>query len=163
MPAVRMTHASSSLSIPVCRERVVNVQGRKGHGICVFANQTKLLLPCSLVAYVGIGDDIEFPIPTPDALGTEILITKNSSLGRNLCFYQAPIGYVSQPKLDKRDRYFVSAEVHHGGLGITTIFLPCEVLRSTSIVYPARTTTSIIRPCTTSCVFRPALLPPSCA
>ena len=130
MPAVSMTHASSSLSVPVCRERVVNVQGRKGHGICVFANQTKLLLPCSLVAYVGIGDDIEFPIPTPDALGTEIHITKNSSLGRNLCFYQAPIGCVSQPKMDKRDRYFVSAGVHHGGLGITKIFLPCEVLRS---------------------------------
>ena len=77
MLSVRMTHASFSLSIPVCRERVVSVQRRDRHGICVFANQTKLLLPCSLVAYVGIGDDLEFPIPTPDAFGTEIHITKN--------------------------------------------------------------------------------------
>ena len=109
---------------------MVNVQRREGDGICLFANRTKLRLPRSLVAYVGIGDDVEFPIPTPDALGTEFHITKNSSLGTNLCFYQAPIGCVSQPKMDKRDRYFVSAGVHHGGLGISKVFLPCEVLRS---------------------------------
>jgi hypothetical protein len=125
-----MTHASFSLSIPVCRERVVSVQRGEGHGICIFANQTKLLLPRSLVAYVGIGDDVEFPIPTPDALETEIHVTKDSSSGTNSCLYQAPIGSVSQPKMDKRDQYFVSAKVHHGGLGISKVLLPCEVLRS---------------------------------
>jgi hypothetical protein len=130
MPAVRMTRDSFSLSIPVCRERVISVQRREGHGICVFANQTKLLLPRSLVAHVGIGDGVEFPIPTPDALEAELCITKNSSLGPNRCLYQAPIGCVSQPKMDKRDQFFVSAEVHPGGLGISKVLLPCEVLRS---------------------------------
>ncbi len=37
---------------------------------------------------------------------------------------------MSPPKQDKRNQNFVSAEVHHGGLGINTVFLPCEVLRS---------------------------------
>ena len=43
--------------------------------------------------------------------------------------YEAPIGYVSQPKQDKRNKDFVAAEVQRGSPGISTIFLPCEVLR----------------------------------
>src|ERR1039458_10813893 len=43
--------------------------------------------------------------------------------------YQAPIGYVSRPKQDKRNQYFVSAEVRRGSIGIGTIVLLCEVLR----------------------------------
>ncbi len=51
------------------------------------------------------------------------------SSGSSRYIYQAPIGYVSQPKQDKRNQYFVSAEVRGGSLAIRTGFLPCEVLR----------------------------------
>ena len=95
----------------------------------MFANQTKLLLSRSLVPYVAFGDEITFPIPAPDAAGPEVLVTKNAAAGPNRYIYQAPIGYISQPKPDKRHQHFVSAEVHRGSLGINTIFLPCEVLR----------------------------------
>jgi len=47
--------------------------------------------------------------------------------GREL--YQSPIGYVTQPKRDTRQQFFVSAEVLQGSLGMASIFLPCEVLR----------------------------------
>ena len=57
------------------------------------------------------------------------MITKNSNSGPNRYLYHVPIGYVSQPKQDKRNQHFVSAEVHGGSLGIGTVFLPCEVLR----------------------------------
>jgi hypothetical protein len=57
------------------------------------------------------------------------LITKNSNFATRRCLYEAPIGYVSQPKEDKRKQLFVSAEVQRGSLGIATVFLPCEVLR----------------------------------
>src|SRR5580704_17220444 len=117
-----------SQSIPVYRERVASIQVQEGPAVCVFANQTKLLLPRSLAANVAIGDEITFPIPSDNAVGTEIYITKNSS-GINRARYQATIGYVSQPKQDKRNQSFVSAEVHRGCLGIGMIFLPCEVLR----------------------------------
>ena len=70
-----------------------------------------------------------FPVPTRDTIRAEILITKNSGSGPNRHLYQAPIRYVGQPKQDKRNEYFVLAEVHRGSLGIGTIFLPCEVLR----------------------------------
>jgi hypothetical protein len=124
-----MALASSSPSIPVYRERVVSIQRQSEPAACLFPNQTKLLLSRSLAAYVTIGDEITFPIPAPDAVGPEILVTKNASAGPNRYIYQAPIGYVSRPKQDKRNQPFVSAEVAQGGLGIGTIFLPCEVLR----------------------------------
>jgi hypothetical protein len=40
--------------------------------------------------------EITFPIPSADAVGTEINITKSSSSGINRSIYQAPTGCVSQ-------------------------------------------------------------------
>jgi hypothetical protein len=95
----------------------------------VFANETKLLLSRFLAKYVAIGDEVAFPIPTAGTGGAEILITKNSTSAASRYLYEAAIGYVSQPKQDKRNQHFVSAEVHRGSLGIGTVFLPCDVLR----------------------------------
>ena len=111
MPADSMALASFNPSIPVCRERVVSVQRQDDPAACVFANQTKLLLSRLLAKSVAVGDEITFPIPAPDAVGSEILVTKNAAPGPGRYIYQAPIGYVSQPKQDKRNQYYVSAEV----------------------------------------------------
>src|SRR5271157_2745054 len=129
MPADSMACASFNPSIPVCRERVVSVQLQEELAACVFANQTKLLLSRLLAKSVAVGDEITFPIPAPDSVGSEILVTKNATPGPSRYIYHAPIGYVSRPKQDKRNEYFVSAEVRGGSLGISTVFLPCEVLR----------------------------------
>jgi hypothetical protein len=123
-----MALASFSPSIPVCRERVVSVQQQEP-AACVLANQTRLLLSRFLAKFVAVGDEVAFPIPAPDAAGPEILVTKNAASGSSRYIYQAPIGYVSQPKQDKRNQHFVSAEVQRGSLGIAKIFLPCENLR----------------------------------
>jgi hypothetical protein len=124
-----MALAPFSTSISVCRERVVSIQRQEGPAACVFTNQTKLLLPRFLAKFVAVGDEVTFPIPAPNAVGPEILVTKNAVSEPSRYIYQAPIGYVSQPKLDKRNQHFVSAEVHRGSLGIGSIFLPCEILR----------------------------------
>ena len=124
-----MAPAFSNSAVPVCRERVARIQPQSNPAVCVFANETKFLLSRFLAPYIAVGDDITFPTPPADAVGTEIRITKNSSSGVNHSLYQAPIGYVSQPKLDKRNQHYVSAEVQRGSLGIGSIFLPCEVLR----------------------------------
>ena len=123
------TTSISSSSVPICRDRVVRVQQQEKFAVCEFANRTKLLVSRFLGSYVFVGDDLAFPVPTEDAVGTEILINKNAGAGRNRYLYHVPIGYVSQPKQDKRNQLFVSAEVDHGALGISTVFLPCEVLR----------------------------------
>ena len=96
--------------------------------MCVSESNKTSAVPHSR-PYVAIGDEITFPIPAPEAVGPEILVTKNATAGPNRYIYQVPIGYVSHPKQDKRNQSFVSAEVPQGGLGIGTIFLPCEVLR----------------------------------
>jgi hypothetical protein len=101
--------------------------------------------------------------PTRDTIRAEILITKNSGSGPNRYLYHVPIGYVSQPKQDKRNQYFVSAEVSRGSLGIGTIFLPCEVLREYFYRLPVRPTESIIPPCMRSFISRPAPRPPNFA
>ncbi len=95
----------------------------------MLANQTRLLLSRFLAKFVAVGDEVAFPIPAPDAVGPEILVTKNAASGPSRYIYQTPIGYVSRPKQDKRNQYFVSAEVQRGSLGIAKIFLPCENLR----------------------------------
>src|SRR5271165_321540 len=115
--------------IPICRERVVSIQPEENHASFVLANQAKILLRPFLTGYIGIGDEIAFRVPTRDTIRAEILITKNSGSDPSRHLYQAPIGYVSQPKLDKRNQHFVSAEVQRGSFGIGKIFLPCDVLR----------------------------------
>jgi hypothetical protein len=116
-------------SIPPVRKRVVSIQRQEHRSSCQFADGAKFLLPRILSPYATIGDEITFPIPSADAAGAEIYITKNGSSGKNRFLYQAPIGCVTQPKQDKRNQHFVSAEVQRGSLGIDTIFLPCGVLR----------------------------------
>src|ERR1022692_2442408 len=115
--------------IPICRERVVSINPQDDPAGFVLANQAKILLRPFLTSYIGIGDEIAFPVPAKDTIRAEILITKNSDSGPNRYLYHVPIGYVTQPKQDKRNQHFVSAEVKRGSLGIGTIFLPCEVLR----------------------------------
>jgi len=147
-------------STPVCRERVVSIPRQEGAAVYVFVNQTKLLLPRFLAKSVAVGDEITFPIPAPDAVGPEILVTKNAAAGPSRHIYQAPIGYVSQPKQDKRNQSFVSAEVHQGGLGIGKIFVPCEVLRE-YFYSPLHTADRVDRPTLYEVLCIPASASPS--
>jgi len=124
-----MASTSSISTVAICRERVTKVELREDGVVCLFANQTRLLVSRFLGSRVAVGDEIAFPVPEGDAVGTEILITRNAASRPNRYLYHVPIGYVSQPKLDKRNQHFVSAEVQRGSLGISLIFLPCEVLR----------------------------------
>ena len=116
-------------SIPICRERVTSVELRRETAVCLFGNRTKLFLSRFLGSRVAVGDEIAFPVATGNAVGTEILITHNAASGPNRFLYHVPIGYVSRPKQDKRNQYFVSAEVNRGGLRIGAVFMPCDVLR----------------------------------
>jgi hypothetical protein len=123
--------ASASFSKPATTlcERVASVERRYNPAVCVLVNRSKVLLSRILASQITVGDEIAFPVPTGDTAGPEIYITKACSSGTNRCLYQAPVGYVTQPKLDKRQQHFVSAQVEHGNLGISAIFLPCEALR----------------------------------
>ncbi len=129
--------ARSSSSIAVCCERVASVTRQGEPASCVLANQSEVRLPSCLVTYLAAGDEIAFPLSLADAVGAEIYITKAAVSGAAPCFYLAPIGYVSQPKMDSRHQHFVSAGVLHGGLGVTTVYLPCAALREYFYRLPA--------------------------
>jgi hypothetical protein len=122
------TPASSSL--PVCCEQVASVSRHGNAAFCVLANRSSVRLPPFLANYLAAGDEIAFPVPVEETSGPEIFITKSPASGAAPCLYLTPIGYVSQPKVDKRGQHFVSAGVVRGGLGITAVYLPCEVLRN---------------------------------
>ena len=138
MPGDGMAIATPGPSAPICRERVVSVQRQQNPATCVLADQGKLRLSRFLASYVASGDEITFPIPTAQAIGAEIFIAKQTPSGTIPSLYQAQIGYVTQPKPDKRNRLFVSAEVRQGTLGISSVFLPCEVLRDYFYRLPQR-------------------------
>src|SRR6266536_5541349 len=96
---------------------------------CALENRSKVLLPLLFVNQIAVGDEITLPIPPGNAAGAEIMLMKWASTGARRCIYLVPIEHATQPKLDKRDQTFVSAQVRSGSLGISSVFLPCEIVR----------------------------------
>jgi hypothetical protein len=131
MPAsMHVDSMPSTSAMPIFRERITSVDPRDSPPTCILANRTRLRLSRFLAAHLAVGDEIAFPIPAENAaVGTEIYVTKHSLSERDGYCYQGPIGYVTQPRPDKRGHLFVAAEVQQPGLGITSVFLPCDVLR----------------------------------
>src|SRR3974377_2615284 len=106
-----MACTSSISAIAICRERVTKVELREDGSVCLCANQTRLLLSRFLGSRVAVGDEIAFPVPEGDAVGTEILITKDAASRPHRCLYPVPIGSVSPPKQDKRNQHFAAPQV----------------------------------------------------
>jgi hypothetical protein len=123
--------AAESVQPPmVCQVRVAQVRQQANGVECLLTNGTKLTLSPFLAAQVAPGDDISFPVLASSlTAATEIYVTRNSVSGSTRDVYQAPIGYVTQPKMDKRDQFFVAAEVQQGSLGLSSVLIPCVALR----------------------------------
>jgi hypothetical protein len=126
-------HAATAVQpVPVeaiHRGRITAVR-QKGEGVaeCLLDECAPVVLPAFLAAYLGSGDEIEIPI-APNQAGVEIHVRKNPSSRRLRELYQAPIGYVTQPKEDQRKELFVATGVTGSRLGIQAIHLPCRILR----------------------------------
>src|SRR5262245_12910724 len=99
-----------------------------GNAECVLVKGAPIRVPAFLAAYLGSGDEIQVPLGS-NQVGTEIHVRKNAASRRIRELYQAPIGYVTQPKEDTRKQLFVTAEVFGSRLGTRAIHLPCHVLR----------------------------------
>ena len=115
----------------VILSRVVSEANQDGEKmVCHFNDGGSVLLSNFLAAFIRPGDEIDFPLPIDSAEArTEIYIRKPSSSERSRDLYQAPLSYAAQPKTDKRERLYVRAEVSKGGLGISSMHLPCDVVR----------------------------------
>jgi len=125
-----MASASSSSPSTLCRERIAKIERKTERIECVFANGSTILISPFLATHVSVGDEISFPLATPAVhTGTEIYVGKSAQASRPRDVYQVSIGYVSQPRQDKRGEYFVIAEVLNGQLGISSIQIGSETLR----------------------------------
>jgi len=115
----------------VIHSRVVSEAKREREKtLCHLNDGATIFLSNSLGGHIRPGDEISFPLPTESAeAGTEIYVRKPSSGGRGRDLYQTPVSYAAQPKADKRERLYIRAEVPAGRLGISSIHLPCEVVR----------------------------------
>ena len=78
-------------------------------------------------AYLRSGDDIR--VGSLNSPTNEYLAIQNSLRRKARQLYFGRIGYVTQPKTDKRDEYFVRAEVPESGFGIRALHLPNTVVR----------------------------------
>jgi hypothetical protein len=125
-----MASAPSSSPSTLCRQRIAKIERKTERSECVFANGSTIVVSPFLATHVSVGDEISFPLATQavDA-GTEIYVGKSSPATGHRDLYQVSIGYVSEPRQDKREEYFVIAEVLNGQLGISSIRIGSETLR----------------------------------
>jgi hypothetical protein len=83
-----------------------------------------------LASFIREGDELLFPLELEAAdAGTQIYIRNSNPQERRRNVFQAEIGYATQPRKDKWDNLFVTAEVRSSYLGISAINLRCEALR----------------------------------
>lgn len=121
--------AQSLQPATIHRDRVAQIIHHSQPPQCLLANGTKASLSPILAVHISPGDTIAFPVLT-SALppSVEIYVARNRLSGGRGDLYQAAIGYVTQPKQDKRGEFFVAAEAV-GHLGISSISIPCQALR----------------------------------
>ena len=114
----------------VCQRKVVKTNPTGAKTECLFAGGASILISNFLASFIRAGDELLFPLGhEAAAAGTQIYIRKTHPEERRWDVFQAEIGYATQPRKDKRNNLFVSAEVPDSQLGISAISLRCEALR----------------------------------
>jgi len=114
----------------VCLRRVVKTNPKGAKTECVLTEGNSILVSNFVASFIRAGDELLFPLEheAVDA-GTQIYIRKTNPEERRWDVFQAEIGYATQPRKDKRNNLFVSAEVPNSQLGISAINVRCEALR----------------------------------
>ena len=112
---------------PVVCQRVTRLQPDGPAIRCLFSDDRSLPLSHFLASFINPADQIEFD-PTAADPAREFRLLQ-ASRRRQQEFYFASIGYVTQPKADKRNEYFVRAEIAGGCLGVKRIHIPNDAVR----------------------------------
>jgi hypothetical protein len=114
----------------VCQRKLVRTNPKRAKTECLLADGSSILVSNFVASFIRAGDELLFPLKhgATDA-GTQIYIRKTHPEERRWDVFQAEIGYATQPRKDKRNNLFVSAEVPDSQLGISAINLRCEALR----------------------------------
>lgn len=124
-PSVATQQASAPPA--VVSQRVARLRPDGSAIRCVLSDGRSLTISRFLGSFIRPSDQIEFD-PTAAEPMRELRVVQ-STPRRPKELYFVPIGYVTQPKPDKRDEYFVRAEVAGGRLGISQLYLPNQAVR----------------------------------
>ncbi len=114
-------------SAPLVSQRVAKLQPDGSSIKCLFSDETSLTISRFLAGFIHLSDQIEFD-PTAVDPNRELRVVQNTSR-RPRELYFVPIGYVTTPKPDKRDQYFVRAAVTDSRLGVKHVHLLNEAVR----------------------------------
>ena len=124
-PTVATRQASAP--IPFVSQRVFKLQTDGSAIKCLFSDESSLTLSRFLAGFIRPSDQLEFDRAVADP-ARELRVVQNTPR-RPRELYFAPIGYVTQPKPDKRDEFFVRAAVTDSRLGVKHVHLPNEAVR----------------------------------
>ena len=114
----------------VCHRKVLRTNPKGAKAECVFADGTSILVSNFLARFIRAGDDLLFSLDIEAADSSTEIYIRDTNPGVKRCdLFQTRIGYASQPRKDKRNNLFVSAEVLNPRLEISAIYLPTEALR----------------------------------
>ena len=115
----------SDQSLPPCRIRAVRVEGQTAR--CM-TDAGDIMVPRVPASFLRAGDDIR-----PSTIGSpiaEYLAVQNALRRKARHLYFGRIGYVTQPKPDRRGEPFVRAEVLDSRLGVASLHIPNGAVRS---------------------------------
>jgi hypothetical protein len=124
-PSVATRQASAPP--PVVSQRVAQLRPDGSAVRCVLSDERSLTLSRFLASFIRPSDQLEFDPTAADPMRELRVVQNRPRRPRELYF--VPIGYVTQPKPDKRDEYFVRGEVIDGRLGIRHVYLPNQAVR----------------------------------
>jgi hypothetical protein len=108
---------------------VLRIRGLRPDGPSVrcATDGEEILLPRVPASYLRPGDDIR--VGASGSPVRECLATQNGLRRKARQLYVGRIGYVAQPKADRRTEYFVRAEVLESALDIRALHLPNSAVR----------------------------------
>ena len=112
---------------PVVCQRVTRLQPDGPAIRCLFSDDRSLPLSRFLASFINPADQIEFDPTAAEPAGEFRLL--QASGRRQQEIYFASIGYVTQPKADRCNEYFVGAEIAGGRLGVKRIHLSNDAVR----------------------------------
>jgi hypothetical protein len=122
---VATRHASAPT--PFVSQRVFKLQPDGSAIKCLLSDESSLTLSRFLAGFIRPSDQLEFDPMAVDPVRELRVVQDISRRPRELYF--APIGYVTQPKPDNRDEYFVRAAVADSRLGVRHVHLPSDTVR----------------------------------
>jgi hypothetical protein len=126
--AAAVQAASSRPEPALCSRQVLSMAPKGDRIECSFIDSTSILLSKFVGAFIREGDELRFRIGVPDTANElHVRPPEHDRFRRDIL--QVQVGYVTQPRKDKRGDFFVSAEPLGKQLGINQVYLRCELLR----------------------------------